>query len=1085
MLRKLLLSIGIALSFINLALSQSGTLKGTITDSQTKQPIPFANLVIETGGKVFGSATTDFDGNYTIKPIPAGKYDVKVQILGYKPKMISGVIINSDKIVKNDVIMDPTMVNLKEFEKVEYVVPLIGGDAGTQGETFVKEDIKNMQGRSAQAIATTAGGVFSQDGAMGSVRGKRTDGTVTYIDGVRVRGSSSLPKSAIEEVSMLMGGLPAKFGEATGGVLNIVTKGPSREFGGNAEGVTSQFLDKFGYNVLSFSLNGPIFNSKKKKDPSVKNKDNEDEKTALFGYFLSGEYTYEKDNYPSGTGVWSTNSDKLGVLQAHPLRLTGIPNSFATYQNAEFIRKSDMVNNTARLNAESWGISLAGKLDVRTTETTNLTLGGSLDYTKGRDWSFSNAMFNSENNGILTQNTWRAYVKFSQRFVSDTASKSLIKNVFYQLQADYSSFSSVDQDINHKDNLFNYGYIGKFTTNRAPSYELGNVVIDNHQFTNVNMLNGYYSTSINFQPSDVNPLLANYTNDYYNLFGGARNYDFIRQGGGLLNGDQPNSVYNMYSNTGTVYNSYSVFNQSQIGFNANASADIGNNAFEFGFQYEQLSNSAYSYAPAGLWTLMRNLTNKHFAQLDLSNPIPVYNSDGVFMDTVNYNMKYDQGAQSYFDIAVRQKLGLPINSTKWIDIDNMDPSFFNINMFSADELLNQGNSYVNYYGYDYTGKKLTKKPTLDDFFTSKNADGSYKREIGAYEPIYMAGFIQDKFYFKDLIFNIGVRVDRFDANQKVLKDPYLLQEAYTVGDVTTFNSNNGQIAVNHPSNMGSGYIVYVDDAKNPTKILGYRNGDTWYNAAGDEITDPSLLSQGTANGRVTPYLVDPNQKDVTSSAAFKDYDPQYSVMPRIAFSFPVSDDALFFAHYDIITKRPTSGNQMDPLDYLYINMKGTNPINNPNLKPEKTVDYELGFQQKLSKKSSLKISAYYSEVRDLVQAYRFTEAYPVTYISYNNLDFGTTKGITLTYDLRKTGNVRVRANYTLQFANGTGSTSTSALALVSSGYPNLRTLNPLSYDQRHAIKINLDYRYEEGKKYNGPKITKRIKGTDVCCARRW
>jgi hypothetical protein len=46
----------------------------------------------------------------------------------------------------------------------------------------------------------------------------------------------------------------------------------------------------------------------------------------------------------------------------------------------------------------------------------------------------------------------------------------------------------------------------------------------------------------------------------------------------------------------------------------------------------------------------------------------------------------------------------------------------------------------------------------------------------------MAGYIQDKFAFRDLIFNIGVRVDRFDANQKVLKDPYLLFNAYTAGD---------------------------------------------------------------------------------------------------------------------------------------------------------------------------------------------------------------------------------------------------------------------------------------------------------------
>ena len=46
------------------------------------------------------------------------------------------------------------------------------------------------------------------------------------------------------------------------------------------------------------------------------------------------------------------------------------------------------------------------------------------------------------------------------------------------------------------------------------------------------------------------------------------------------------------------------------------------------------------------------------------------------------------------------------------------------------------------------------------------------------EPIY-AGYIQDKFAFDDLIFSIGLRVDRYDANQSVLADEYCLYDAYT------------------------------------------------------------------------------------------------------------------------------------------------------------------------------------------------------------------------------------------------------------------------------------------------------------------
>jgi hypothetical protein len=98
------------------------------------------------------------------------------------------------------------------------------------------------------------------------------------------------------------------------------------------------------------------------------------------------------------------------------------------------------------------------------------------------------------------------------------------------------------------------------------------------------------------------------------------------------------------------------------------------------------------------------------------------------------------------------------------------------------------------------------------------------------------------------------------------------------------------------------------------------------------------------------------------------------------------------------------------------------------------------------------------------------EAYPSTYRTFGNRDFGTVKGMTIEYDMRRTGNMRLRANYTLQFAEGTGSDATSAAGLVNAGLPNLRAIFPYSFDQRHAFAVTMDYRYGSGKDYNGPKI---------------
>jgi outer membrane receptor protein involved in Fe transport len=143
-------------------------------------------------------------------------------------------------------------------------------------------------------------------------------------------------------------------------------------------------------------------------------------------------------------------------------------------------------------------------------------------------------------------------------------------------------------------------------------------------------------------------------------------------------------------------------------------------------------------------------------------------------------------------------------------------------------------------------------------------------------------------------------------------------------------------------------------------------------------------------------------------------------------------------------------------------------LNNPNLKPEKTVDYELGFAKTLSLKSALKISAFYKELRDMIQLTNTLAAYPAQYYTYGNIDFGTVKGMSVNYDLRRTNNIQLTANYTLQFADGTGSSATSGQSLIGTGQPNLRTTIPLGFDQRHAISASVDYHYGNGKDYDGP-----------------
>ncbi len=1088
MLRNLLLTFGLFFAASVMMFAQDGALKGKVLDKDTREPIPFANIILENKGSQVGGATSDFDGNYTIKPIPPGRYDLKATFVGYKTVITQGIIIGADQIRFHDIELTSTAETLDVVEIIEYVVPLIDKDQTASGATITAEEISKMPNRNADAVATTVGGVFSEDGERGSVRGARGDATATFIDGVRVIGNASVPQSAIEQVDVILGGVPARYGDVTSGVINVTTKGPAREFAGGVELETSQYLDAFGHNRVGFNVMGPLIKGKKDKN------------TSLLGFFLAGDINLNEDGRPSATGYYSLTDENLQLLEQNPIRPSG--SGSGTFINGEFLRNSDLKHVKTAPNTARQSYNFIGNINVRTTETINLTIGGSYYHYNGRQYNYRGTLANWDKNALRKNTNYRGYIRFTQRFPTSAESTSTFKNFYYSLQFDYTKDKGEYGDANHWDNLFEYGYIGKFSTYKTPTFELGSDTVNGQPYNNVWVLNSWdFDTLVEWSPRDKNPLVAQYTTDYYSIYDGMpeghyQNIDDIQLGNGLLNGDTPDRIYGLYNSPGRNQSGYGKWDNDQYNMRMDASLDIGNHSIKLGFQYEQRANRFINYAPTGFWDLIRDnkgLTNSHILELDKDNPELISHNGHV--DTIIYRRKYDANSQRTWDKNLREVLGLPVDGLDYIVMDSydyndgtieyydkngnmhtvtMDPGALNIGLFSPDELWNDGNSAINYAGFDYEGNKLSSQPAYEDFFNKTDANGDYTRDIGAFEPIYMAGYIQDQFAFKDLIFNVGVRIDRFDANQKVLEDPFLLYPAHNVSNISNVSGFENQ---SHPSNMGDDYVVYVDDVKNPTRVVGYRDEYIWYNADGIEILDPTILDVGKG---ISPALLDPDQSQVTISS-FQDYDPQINVMPRISFSFPISDEALFFAHYDVLTQRPTSNIFSNPANYYFFESLGgvlspNQRFSNPSMDPTKTIDYELGFTQKVSNTSSITFTTFYREMRSMIQMYRFNGAYPKDYTSYNNLDFGTVKGLTVEYDLRRTGNVRLRAAYTLQFADATGASTTTAASLLAAGLPNLRSTFPMPWDRRHAFNIVIDYRWGSGKTYNGPKVNRDKKG---------
>ena len=503
-------------------------------------------------------------------------------------------------------------------------------------------------------------------------------------------------------------------------------------------------------------------------------------------------------------------------------------------QNAEFVRMNDLEKVQARQNVAQKRISVSGKLDFKPGKNTYLSLGGNYYYNKGHDYTRTYSVFNANNNAESISNTWRVFGKLTQKFgaqeADDEESASTIKNAFFTIQGDYTRNQYTTQDDSHNENIFDYGYIGKFNTYKRNIYNFGEIydTTRNTYFTG-QIHSGWTDTLYKFEAADINPDAAIYTDKYFEMFEdyGMTSYisgygmdGVIRtpldlQGVGLRNGERSQSVYSLWYPFGREYNYYGYSYYSQSTFKASGSADIKDHEFSFGMEYEQRTDASWGVNPVGLWGLMRLLTNKHLTQLDLSKPHPVFDENGIYKDTINYDRLYVGEDQAFFDKNLRKELGLEADNVEWIDVDSYTPDRFDLSYFSADELLNNGSSYIGYSGYDYLGNryKTNSQPTFNDFLSQQDENGNYTRPIAAFQPIYTAGYIQDKFAIEDLIFNVGIRVDRYDANQPVLKDKYLLYDTYTANSSKA--RNLGSL-----SQFGEEHYVYVDDIENPSSIVG-------------------------------------------------------------------------------------------------------------------------------------------------------------------------------------------------------------------------------------------------------------------------
>lgn len=202
-----------------------GEIKGNIYDSKTKEALVGATVYVDyMGSKV--ANFVDKDGQFTLKPLTPGTYNVTITFTGYDTTTYTGVTVNADKITYlDDTYMDFSVINQKVL--VVYGNKIIDPDAPskisiTHEQIDVMADSKNIN----SIIRNTFTDVYvSDDGEDIYFRGSRDGDAVYYVDGVKLRDNQlHIPGNSIGSLTVYTGGVPAKYGDFTGGVIVVETQ---------------------------------------------------------------------------------------------------------------------------------------------------------------------------------------------------------------------------------------------------------------------------------------------------------------------------------------------------------------------------------------------------------------------------------------------------------------------------------------------------------------------------------------------------------------------------------------------------------------------------------------------------------------------------------------------------------------------------------------------------------------------------------------------------------------------------------------------------------------------------------------------
>lgn len=219
------------------AQAPTGRIVGRIVDAETGRGISDAGIQLV--GTTMG-VSSGLEGRYTLGNIPAGTVTLQVRLLGYQPKTVTGLQLDSGETLEQDISLAPATVQLEmtvvtadaERGSVSAALDAQRNATGIVNSVTSEQIQRSPDGDAAQAVQRVSG-VTVQDGKYVFVRGLGERYTTASLNGARI--PSPEPEKRLVPLDLFPAGLlqtvttsktftPDQPGDFSGASLEIKTR---------------------------------------------------------------------------------------------------------------------------------------------------------------------------------------------------------------------------------------------------------------------------------------------------------------------------------------------------------------------------------------------------------------------------------------------------------------------------------------------------------------------------------------------------------------------------------------------------------------------------------------------------------------------------------------------------------------------------------------------------------------------------------------------------------------------------------------------------------------------------------------------